>query len=394
MQIELSVLSLVVNDQTATGLEKATANIESLVHDIRRYTGLSPLSDLGRSGLPDVVILELHQHTDDALQDIQQFLDRHGDHSQVIATLPEPSMNLVKQLIRIGVSDVLAQPIAAEELVAALSDSLSRQQRQRVETAQGKISTFLNTRGGAGASFIALNVAYQLATEFRQKTVLVDMDIQYGTVAIDLDIRSEGTILEALRNPERVDPVFLDALTVTHPSGLNVLPSPGDLSPSEDITSQAVTRMLGSLAENHDQVVVSLPTYFNEGVEQTLRLANPVFLVTQDTMAMLRNLKLMLQRLPLRGVPSSHLQVIQNRVNNAVKDISSREMGDILGNTPSYRVRSDYKLAAHAANEGKAATEINARAGLVKDLLEISAALAESSAPGDRKKSGLMRWLS
>ncbi|MGM0633440.1 MAG: AAA family ATPase [Pseudomonadota bacterium] len=393
MQIELSVLSLVVNDQTAADLEKATANIESLVHETRRYTGASPLGDLGRSGLPDVVILEINQQSDDAVQDIQHFLDRHGDHSDVIATFANPDMNLVKRLMRIGVRDVLSQPIGAEDLEAALTESLSRHQRQRIESAQGKISTFLNTRGGAGASFIALNVAYQLATEFNQKTVLVDMDIQYGTVAIDLDIRSEGTILEALRNPQRVDSVYLDALMTAHPSGLHVLPSPGDLSPSEDITAQAVTRMLGSLAESHDQVVVSLPTYFNEGVEQALRLANPVFLVSQDTMAMLRNLKLMLQRLPLRGVPASHLRVIQNRVNTAVKDISSRELDEILGNTPSYRVRSDYKLAAHAANEGKAATELNSRAGVVKDLREISAALAESSAP-DKKKSGLMRWLS
>ena len=152
--------------------------------------------------------------------------------------------------------------------------------------------------------------------------------------------------------------------------------------------------MLGALAESHDQVVVSLPTYFNESVEQALRLANPVFLVSQDTMAMLRNLKLMLQRLPLRGVPASHLRVIQNRVNTAVKDISSREMEEILGNTPSYRVRSDYKLAAHAANEGKAATELNPRAGVVKDLRDISAALADNAAPSEKKKSGLMRWLS
>lgn len=394
MQIELSVLSLVVNEQTARDLEAATANIESLAHESRHYEGSSPLSDLGRSGLPDVIILEFDQGSDEVVQDIQHFLERHGDHVEVIVTFPVPDVNLVKRLMRIGVRDVLSQPVSGEDLELALSDSLSRHQRQRVEKAQGKISTFLNTRGGAGASFTALNIAYQLATEFNQKTVLVDMDIQYGTVAIDLDLRAEGSILEALRNPQRVDPVFLDALITTHRSGLKVLPSPGDLSPSEDITAQAVTRMLGGLAERHDQVVVSLPTYFNEGVEQALRLANPVFLVTQDTMAMLRNLKLLLQRLPSRGVPASHLRVVQNRVNSAVKDISSREMEDILGNIPSHRVRSDYKLAAHAANEGKAASELNPRAGVIRDLREISVALADTPAPAEKKKSGLMNWLS
>jgi pilus assembly protein CpaE len=394
MQIELSVLSLVINEQTAIDLDKATAEIQSLVHVSRRYTGSSPLGDLGRSGLPDVIIVELDQQADEVLQDIQHFLDRHGEHSQVIATSPRSDVTLVKQLIRLGVRDVLAQPISADDLKAALSESLTQNQRQTIEKAQGKISTFLNTRGGAGASFIALNVAYQLATEFQQKTALVDMDIQYGTVATDLDIRSEGNILEALRNPHRIDSVFVNALMTRHSSGLDVLPSPGDLSPSEDITAQSVSRLLASLAESHDQVVVSLPTYFNESVEQALRLANPVFLVTQDTVAMLRNLKLLLQRLPARGVPASHLRVIHNRVNSAVKDVSSREMSEIIGNTPSYRVRSDYKVAAHAANEGKAATELSPRAGVVGDLREISATLADSAVGADKKKSGLMRWLS
>jgi pilus assembly protein CpaE len=394
MQIELSVLSLVVSDQTAEDLKNATARIESLVHETRRYTGARPLNDLGRSGLPDVIIYEFDANSEDALQDIQQFTERHGERCEIIATFPGTNMGLVKQLMRMGVRDVLSQPVTHQDINIALSNSVSRHRRNAPEAGGGRISTFLNTRGGAGASFIAVNVAYQLATEFRQKTVLVDMDIQYGTVAIDLDIRADSTILEPLRNPQRIDSVYLDALMSTHASGLRVLPSPGDLSPSEDITAQAVTRLLTSLAASHDQVVVSLPTYFNEGVEQALRLGNPVFLVTQETLAMLRNLKLMLHRLPSRGVPASHLQVIQNRVNTAVKDISSCEMEDILGNTLHYRVRSDYKLATHAANEGKSASEINPRAGIIKDIREISTVLANPDAETPKEKSGLMRWLS
>jgi pilus assembly protein CpaE len=209
--------------------------------------------------------------------------------------------------------------------------------------------------------------------------VLIDLDLQFGTSAYDLDIKSDGGVLEALRNPNRIDSVFLDALVTRHTSGLDILPSPADMSSWDGINPQALSRLVKVLSAKYDHVVFSLPMLMNEVIEQVLSLSNPVYLVTQDTISMLRNLNMMLQRLPKRGIPTRNIEVIQNRVRDV----------------PLHKVRSDYKLAARAENEGKTIGELSPRTGMVKDLINIAEHIvmydSESVEPATRPAK---RWFS
>ncbi|MEX0739096.1 MAG: AAA family ATPase [Pseudohongiella sp.] len=398
MQNQLSVVSLVLNQKTGDDLNNAMHGIDSLTHKVQRYQGQQPLADLARLAmLPDVVVLELDNENKDSLDDIAFFVEKHGEVTHVFVTVQDASVNLIRQLMRNGVRDVLAQPITAIDITTALESTRARR-RKVIATStahRGRVCAFLNTRGGAGSSFLALNVAHQLTTEFNKTVCLVDMDIQFGTITVDLDVRADAGVLEALRNPSRIDQVFIDSLMVRHPSGLSFLPSPGDLSHTDDIKADAVTRLINTLADSYDLVVISMPTCLNECNEQVLRMSDPVFLVTQNTLSMLRNLKIMIERLPLRDIPKAHLAVIHNRTDTVVHDPIFRKMEKVMDGVPLYRVRSDFKLAAQAATEGKTANELSTRAGIIKDIRVISSMLAGKETPdATQKRRGLFGWFS
>lgn len=398
MQNELSVISLVLNQNTGDDLNNAMHSIDGITHKVQRYHAQQPLGDMARLGeLPDVVVLELDNENKESLDDIALFVEKNGEVTHVFVTVQDASVNLVRQLMRNGVRDVLAQPITALDITTALESTRAR--RRKVIAARpvhrGKVCAFLNTRGGAGSSFLALNVAHQLATEFNKTVCLVDMDIQFGTITVDLDLRADAGVLEALRNPSRIDRVFIDSLMVHHPSGLHFLPSPGDLSRTDDITADAVTRLINTLADSYDLLIISMPTNLNECSEQVLRMSEPVFLVTQNTLSMLRNLKILIERLPLRGILKAHLAVIHNRTDTVVHDPIFRKMKQVMDGVPLYRVRSDFKLAAQAATEGKTANELSTRAGIIKDIRVISSMLAENEAPdATQNRRSLFGWFS
>lgn len=398
MQNELSVVCLVLNQKTGADLSNAMHGIDGLSLKTQRFQGQQPLTELARQGtLPDVVILELENENRESLDDISLFVEKNGDLTHIFVTVQDASVNLVRQLMRSGVRDVLAQPVNALDITTALESTRAR--RRKVMAAnparRGKVCAFLNTRGGAGSSFLSLNVAHQLATDFNKTVCLVDMDIQFGTITVDLDMRADAGVLEALRNPSRIDRVFIDSLKVRHPSGLFFLPSPGDMSLTDDIKPGAVSKLINTLAESHDLVILSMPSYLNECYEQALRMSDPVFLVTQNTLSMLRNLKILIERLPLRDIPKTHLAVVHNRTNTVIHDPIFKEMDKIMDGVPLYRVRSDFKLAAQAATEGKAATELSSRAGMSKDIRAISAMLAGHDAPDIKQnKHSLFDWFS
>jgi len=399
----LSVISLVLNQKTGTDLIAAMAGITDLEHQVQRYQGQNPLASLLRLGkLPDVVILELENEDEATMEDIAGFVANHGDLSHVFVTVNNASVNLVRHLMRSGVRDVLAQPVNTLDITTALKSTRARRLKAEapVSGRRGKVCAFLNTGGGAGSSFLSLNVAHQLANDFNRRVCLVDMDIQFGTITWDLDIRADAGVLEALRNPDRIDQVFIDSLKVRHPSGLYFLPSPGDLSRTDDIKADAVTRLINTLVESHDFVVVSMPTYLNECYEQVLRMADPVFLVTQNTLSMLRNLKVLLEKLPLRGTPLKHLAVIHNRTNTETNPAIFKELDKVMaevvtGGVPMYRVRSDFKLATQAAAEAKTANELSGRASMIKDIRAISEVLAgEQALSTPQKKRSVFNWFS
>lgn len=398
MQSELNVVSLVLNQKTGADLGTAMHGIDGLVHKVQRYQGRQPLGDLAKHGvLPDVVVLELESENKESLDDISLFVEKNGDLTHVFVTVQDASVNLVRQLMRNGVRDVLAQPINAPDITTALESTRAR--RRKVMAAnpsqRGKVCAFLNTRGGAGSSFLSLNVAHQLATDFGKTVCLVDMDIQFGTITVDLDMRADAGVLEALRNPARIDQVFVDSLKIRHRSGLYFLPSPGDMSRTDDIKPGAVTKLINTLAEGHDLVILSMPTYLNECYEQALRMSDPVFLVTQNTLSMLRNLKILIQRLPMRDIPKTHLAVIHNRTNTVIHDPIFKEMDKVMDGVPLFRVRSDFKLAGQAATEGKIANELSTRAGIVKDIRVISAMLAGTEVlETAHNKRSLFGWFS
>jgi len=377
VQIQLSVLVLALTDEAVTDLGQSLSRIQSLQYNIQQSESSTPLRDLlGENSpeVPDVIILELDGHHEEALDDIRRFVEEYGQQTEVFATFSRTKLDIMPSLMRSGVRDVLPLPLSHQDLVVALSNSLARHRKTltRARDKKGSVITFLNTRSGAGGPFVAANLAYSLQYEFDRKVALIDLDIQFGTVAYDFDIKSDGGIVEALRSPGRIDSVFVHALMSRHSSGVDVLASPADLTPWDGLSPRALSRLVSVLLQKYDHVVINLPVLLNDVTEQALALANPVFLVTQGTISMLRNLNMVLHRLPKRGIPLQNMEIVFNRAGSAEKDIKNVDLEKLIRDLPLHRVRSDFKLVMKAENEGKAACELDARAGLSKDLRSIA----------------------
>lgn len=398
VQVSLRALVLAASDKSAGLLDDMLSGVASLRYRVSSYAGESALKKAAIEPRPDLVILELENCSDKTLQDIRQFVEKYGDKTELFVALWKADMQVVKNLVQSGVRDILTLPLGEQDLAIALSASQARlasTEKKQSEASRGTVTAFMSTHANAGASTIAVNFAYQLAAVHKKNTVLVDMDIQFGTVASELDIKSDGNLLEALRNPDRIDSVFLDALITRHASGLNVLSSPGDLSASEYLRPQAISRLISVLEQDYDHVVINPPLYVNDAVEQMLRLSNPVFLVTQDSLYTLRNLKMIMQRLPLRGVPVSHIEVIHNLPEKGVQVIKSNDLKKLIGSCPLYSVRTNHKFSAMADNAGKVVSDMYHKTRLSRDIGAIASNIAseEAGAVSMQKKGFWGRFL-
>jgi pilus assembly protein CpaE len=191
----------------------------------------------------------------------------------------------------------------------------------------GQVITVFSTKGGAGKSMIACNVAVRLARQSDRPVALVDADLQFGDVAVMLKLAPQHTIVDAVGSIDRMDAGMLQSLLVTHePSGLLVLPAPLEPAFADQIRGEEMVRIVEVLRSFCSHVVIDTPAYFNDVVLGLIEVSDDVLLVAGMDIPNIKNVKIGLQTLRLLNTPMSKLRLVLNRANSKVKlDVSEVE---------------------------------------------------------------------
>lgn len=395
MSTTLKVIALLINKDTEKEVESALCRVEGMDLSTRLVAEGRALSKVGHEEMPDVIIMEIDGHREEDINDIEHILSEYGDRITIFVTTKGGDMNTMRRLMRAGVKDVFPQPLPVQELVMAVTNALS-EKRGRVLGAKGGrggVTCFLNAKGGSGATTIAVNVAYFLQTKLNASVALIDLDIQFGTAAMFLDLNPRSHVMDALQQPERLDPVFLRALMTKHESGLEVLASPGDLSSIEDIQEDSVIRLLQAAVENYDFVIIDMPRVCAPWTLAVMKFVDPLIVVVQNDVSTLRDAKLLLEQLPLKGVPVENIEVVNNRALSRMHNITIESMKDTLRMKRVHRIRNDYEAAVKAQDNGIPLLNIAKHSDMTKDIERLAKNLAASHITGKNEEKGLFSKL-
>ena len=111
-----------------------------------------------------------------------------------------------------GARDFLPEPVVAEELLAALGRMLMDVRGS--SGSGGKLIAVMNAKGGSGATLLACNLAQQLSSQ-GGSTLLLDLDLQFGSVAHYLDVHPSHSHLDVLQQIDELDSVALRGFAAT-----------------------------------------------------------------------------------------------------------------------------------------------------------------------------------
>jgi pilus assembly protein CpaE len=241
-----------------------------------------------------------------------------------------------------------------------------------------------STKGGAGKSVIASNLAVTLARRMNRPVVLVDADLQFGDAAVMLKLAPQHTIVDAVNNSDKLDASFLESLLARHePSGLLVLPAPLEPAFADQIGSTQMMRIIDTLRQHAAIIVVDTPAYFNDVVLGLIEHSDDVILVAGMDIPNIKNVKIGLQTLRLLNIPLSKLKLVLNRANSKVKlDVS--EVEKTLGIKADCLIPSDV-CVPQSVNKGVAVVLDSPRSGVTKAIEELASLLVPSDAPAKSK---------
>ncbi|HKJ77856.1 MAG TPA: AAA family ATPase [Gammaproteobacteria bacterium] len=370
MIVTLNVVAVVISEETGEVLADALSRVQGINLSVRRTEQGRPLSKIGEDELPDVIILELNGHEEEDIEDVEHILERTAGRVAVFGTYRKGDNAVMRRLMAAGVRNIYPQPIETQELVLDIIEVMSEKRSRTVQaqSKKGAVTAFMNAKGGSGATTIATNVAHTLAMKHDARVALVDLDIQFGCAAMILDLKSGADVTNALLQPDRIDPVFVQALMTKHESGLHVLAAPGDLSEVDSIQAGATSALLQAVISLYDFVIIDVPRVFLPWTIEALQLAHPVMLVSQNSLVTIRDTKLILERLPVMEIPAEHVEVVNNRAKARATSVDFKEMKKALKLDLLHRISNDYETAVKAQDRGVPLREVNRRSPLTQDV--------------------------
>ncbi len=345
------------------------------------------------SGRPTVIVAGPSCADPAGIGGIGSLLSSHPEAAAVLL-VRELSTEVLQLALRAGIKDVLADPVDAAQLGAAVervasglngalpspSGALSGVE---ADGHRGAMTTVFSTKGGAGKSVVAVNLAVALARKAAGPVVLVDADLQFGDIAVMLKLAPQHTIVDAVGAMDRLDQGLLQQLLVRHePSGVFVLAAPLEPSFAEQISAAEMLKIVELIRGFAAHVVVDTPAYFNEVVLALIEESDDVLLVAGMDIPNIKNVKIGLQTLRLLNVPSSKLHLVLNRANSKVKlDVS--EVERTLQIKADALVPSDI-VVPQSVNKGVPVVLDAPKSGVARSLEQLAALVASSEHPMNR----------
>lgn len=370
----LNIVTVYMSDDVRQDVSSCIDKMTGAHHTVRDKQEMDNLLGLSNGSHPDVLIYQMNGASEVEYDDVCSYIEEQLGVTSVIIIRKEADAESTRRLMRSGAVDVLPFPMSSGELSILLSECLT-DKRSKITNAHGHLAgttVFMNAKGGCGATTIALNTAYSLVKKYDAKVALLDFDIQFGDAALYADLKPQGTLREALLQSDRLDQVFLNALMTRHSSGLDILAAPGNLDSISDIHTSEISKVLETVVEAYDFVVVDMPAIITPWTIDVLKFSEHIMLIVQNSLSTIKNAKLIMQGLPEVGVSIDKLELINNRAMSKTQNVDIEKLKSALGRDRIHRIRNDFDTALISQDQGISLRDVSSRSPLTKDIEHLS----------------------
>jgi pilus assembly protein CpaE len=315
---------------------------------------------------------------------------REHTRAPVLIVASSGSAGLLEQALDADVADVLMLPQLVENVVFAIRKAThtTRRHHDTGSGRQGKIVTVFSPKGGTGKTVTATNLATACAKFEGRKTLLLDLDLQFGDAAIMLGIEPDKTIYDLVVAPGELDTEKLAGYTTKHASGLEVLPAPLRPEDAELVTEAKLGRLLEVARDSFDVIVVDTSPFFHGPMLATLDRTDELLLLCSLDVPTLKNLRLALQTLDLLSFPKQRVRIVLNRSNSKV-GMKPNEVEGALGMKVRFEVPSD-RAVPLAVNRGNPVVLAEESADVSKAIKAMAKELFPAPKEEGKKRRGLI----
>lgn len=313
--------------------------------------------------VPTHIVLELGARGAELLPEIDALGEQCVSGTRVVAAGTTNDIHLYRNLLARGVLDYLPMPVAAQDIARALEAPATNPNASRTDmrpqASEKRVIAMMSAASGDGASTIALNAAYAISEIFEGRTVLVDMDYQFGMVAKNINLQSQYGIRELFEHPERGIDATLIRRMVAQYQHLHVVTAPSDLRFLPSLSAQAIPELVGILKQSYDTIILDLPHVWLPWVATACQSSTHLVLVAQLWLKSVTHSARLLKAWREHKIPSDQVTLVINRSGAKFKEaIEPRDFERVCGVAIKHMVTNDIRTVVQAEGEAKTIMEL------------------------------------
>lgn len=339
-----------------------------------------------RKQRPDVVIAAFDAEYEEAIRVAQQ-IKSEMPKVALVAISQRADPDRIRAAMRAGYGEFVVLPDDRELLRQAVHEAVFS---DAPDDDAGEVITVWGAKGGVGSTFVAVTLAAELAV---QRVCVLDMDFSMGDVAAMLDLEPQSTMAEVFRNIGKLDERSLSGHvtirqggTAGHPANVHVLAQPKTLDHREEPNSDAVMKLLTTVARSYQYVVIDCGSRTDEAATTAATVADRVLLVATPDVLSIKNAWRRLQLLEKLGVDKSRVSLVLNRVDKKSPLLTIDDIEQNLGRKVTVQLSED-RIAQRAVNEGKFVRELDKRCQIAKDFEVLSGLVTSGEVVVERKQT-------
>ncbi len=309
-----------------------------------------------------------------------------GPNAKIIALGSENDVSLYRSMITAGMVDYLVKPLNPEMLTQAMVLA-TRGRAAAGGPKETKIIIVVGLRGGVGSSTIAINASWLIAHELKQKCAIIDLDLQFGTSALALDIEPGHGFREIVSSPQRVDSLMVSGALVNESDHLSVMSAEEAVDEIVHIDYSAVSMLLKEMRQNYRAIVIDMPRHLLATQKRLFALAHEIVLVTEMSLVGIRDTLRVRTALKSLGT-TARVTLVAARVgpqHTGAVDEATFTKG--AQSKIDFYLPDDPKNVMAASNAGKTLGSIAKGAPLTKSLLDLAHHLMGPELQETSKKS-------
>jgi pilus assembly protein CpaE len=341
------------------------ALIEELVARDPKMAVLDYLELAGPSssglGVGDALIVAVADYTSE-VRDFIAGANRQHPTRPIVLLCPSTAggNGYLGEALENGVDDIVAMPTNGEapvdtnvtrQLIFAIEKAVIRKQGivETKDSGRRRVICVLGLKGGSGKTLTTTNLGVALA-DAGHSVALIDLDLQFGDLALTLGLSPERTIYDLVRSGGSLDADKLADFLMEHPSGARALLAPVRPDQAAMITVPFLGEVQRLLSEMHDFLVIDTPPAFNPEVIAAVDASTDVLVVAMRDTLSLKNTRLGLETLERMDYDRRRVKILLNRADTNV-GIEREDVLAILGRDVDVLVPSSRDIT-RSVNQG------------------------------------------